>query len=65
MKGIPKKFETSYVYNDSISRITLLLTQNENIQKINKKNKITYLFNNKKKKIKLNKKKKEKILRKR
>ncbi len=47
MKGIPKKFETSYVFNDSVSRISLLLTQNENIEKINKKTQLPYLFTDK------------------
>ena len=54
MKGIPKKFETSYVYNDSISRISLLLTQNENIEKINKKTQLSYLFTDKPKPIQFN-----------
>ena len=54
MKGIPKKFETSYVYNDSISRISLLLTQNENIEKINKKTQLPYLFTDKPKPIQFN-----------
>lgn len=54
MKGIPKKFETSYVYNDSISRISLLLTQNENIEKINKKTQLPYIFTDKPKPIQFN-----------
>ena len=54
MKGIPKKFETSYAFNDTISRISLLLTQNENIEKINKKTQLPYIFTDKPKPIQFN-----------
>ena len=39
MKGMIKKFETSYVFHDTISKISSLLTIQENIEKINKKTK--------------------------
>ena len=47
MKGMIKKFETSYVFHDTISRISSLLTNQENIEKINKKTQLPYLFTDK------------------
>ncbi len=47
MKGMIKKFETSYVFHDTISRISSLLTIQENIEKINKKTQLPYIFTDK------------------
>jgi len=47
MKRIPKKFETSYVFNDLMTSIFSLLIQNENIEKLNSNTQLPYLFTNK------------------
>ena len=47
MNRIPKKFETSYVFNDLMTSIFSLLIQNENIEKLNNNTQLPYLFTNK------------------
>ena len=47
MNRIPKKFETSYVFNDLMTSIFSLLIQNENIEKLNSNTQLPYLFTNK------------------
>jgi hypothetical protein len=47
MKRIPKKFETSYVFNDLMTSIFSLLIQIENIEKLNNNTQLPYLFTNK------------------
>ena len=47
MKRIPKKFETSYVFKDIITNIYSLLILNENIERLNNKTQLPFLFTDK------------------
>lgn len=43
----PKKYSTSYVFNDTISRLFIILAELHNIEELNQKTLLPYLFTNK------------------
>ena len=43
----PKKYSTSFVFNDTISRLFIILAELHNIEELNQKTLLPYLFTNK------------------
>ena len=44
---VPKKYEASYVFSDTISRLFLTLAELHNIEELNSKTQLPYLFTDK------------------